>query len=271
MSKKQNRRDAVLEAAAELPAAAESVGEVPESGLRAFLREWRGFFVFVALMLIFRSVIADWNHVPSGSMRPTLLIGDRVVVNKMAFDLRVPFTFIRLSQHSNPERGDIITFEGPGGGKLLIKRVIGVPGDRVQLRRNRLYINGIAADYRALTDAEIEPLQLPDADDFGIYVETILGHSRIVLHEHRPGNFDVGYSTYGPVSVPEGKYLVLGDNRDNSGDTRQIGLVPRESILGRAHSVAFSLDYDNYYIPRSDRAFKGLALPAETAQAAETE
>ena len=78
---------------------------------QAFLREWRGFFIFLAIMLLFRSILADWNHVPSGSMLPNILIGDRVVVNKLAYDLRVPFTFIRLAHFGDPERGDIITFE----------------------------------------------------------------------------------------------------------------------------------------------------------------
>jgi len=191
-------------------------------------------------MLVFRSIIADWNHVPSGSMRPTLLIGDRVVVNKLAFDLRVPFTFIRLWSHSDPERGDIITFESPKDGKLLM--------------------NGIAATYRPLDASEIEPLQMPDADDFEILVETTLEHSRYTLRER--SILRSGYRTFRPIDVPAGKYLVLGDNRDNSGDfrDRHVGFVSREAVLGRAHSVAFSLDYDNSYLPRSGRYTQGLAL-----------
>lgn len=232
-------------------------------GLGGFLREWRGFFIFVVLMIVFRSIIGDWNHVPSGSMRPTLLIGDRVVVNKAAFDLRVPFTFIRLFQHANPNRGDIITFESPKGGKLLIKRVVGIPGDRVELRNNSLWLNGVEASYRPLTQLEIDALQLPDADKFGVFIETSMGHSRIMMREHlrvRPRN-----RSFRAVNVPAGKYLVLGDNRDNSGDYREVGLVDRASILGRAHSVAFSLDYDNYYIPRSGRRLQKLAVTEVSA------
>jgi len=230
-----------------------------DAGLGGFLREWRGFFIFVVLMVVFRSIIADWNHVPSGSMRPTLLVGDRVVVNKLAFDLRVPFTFIRLWQHADPERGDIITFESPKDQKLLIKRVIGVPGDRVELRSNFLWVNGIAATYRPLTEEEIAPLQLPDADDFSIMVETSMGHSRITLRELR--RIPSRYRSFPTINIPEGKYLVLGDNRDNSGDFREVGLVDRDSVLGRAHSVAFSLEYDNYYLPREGRFLHSLTLP----------
>jgi len=214
-------------------------------------------------MLVFRSIIADWNHVPSGSMRPTLLIGDRVVVNKLAFDLRVPFTFIKLWSHSDPERGDIITFESPKDGKLLIKRVVGVPGDRVELTDNNLIVNGVQASYSPLSASEIEALQMPDATDFEIQVESVHGHSRYNLRER--SLLRSSYRTFRPVDVPAANYLVLGDNRDNSGDfrDRNVGFVSRDVILGRAHSVAFSLDYDNNYMPRSDRYTQSLALDTE--------
>jgi len=242
--------------------AEESLPREPQ-GFGGFLAEWRGFFLFVGLMLVFRSIIADWNHVPSGSMRPTLLVGDRVVVNKLAFDLRVPFTFIRIFSHSDPGRGDIITFESPKDGKLLIKRVIGVPGDRVELDENNLIVNGISATYRPLTPSEIDPLQMPDADEFEIFIETVLGHSRYVLRQRLLRRS--GYRTFRPFDVPANKYLVLGDNRDNSGDFRDpsVGFVSRDAILGRAHSVAFSLDYDNSYLPRGGRYTQSLALESQ--------
>lgn len=238
-----------------------------EGSFRGFLSEWRGFFLFVALMLVFRSIIADWNHVPSGSMRPTLLVGDRVVVNKLAFDLRVPFTFIKLISHSDPTRGDIITFESPKDGKLLIKRVIGVPGDRVELVDNNLIVNGIAASYRPLSASEIDPLQMPDANEFEISVETVLGHSRYSLRERLL--LRSGYRTFRAIDVPADNYLVLGDNRDNSGDFRDpnVGFVSRDAILGRAHAVAFSLDYDNSYLPRSGRYTQSLSLESTQASA----
>lgn len=238
------------------------------SGLAVFLREWRGFFLFVTLMIVFRSIVADWNHVPTGSMRPTLLVGDRVVVNKLAFDLRVPFTFIKLWHIADPERGDIITFESPKNDKLLIKRVIGVPGDRVELRDNNLFVNGIAASYTRITDEEtIASLQMPDADEFDVYVESVLGHSRYMLREHLPRS--TRYRTFRPMDVPAGHYLVLGDNRDNSGDFRDpdVGFVSREVVLGRAHSVAFSLDYEDSFLPRSNRFTQSLQLPESASTA----
>ena len=110
-------------------------------------REWRGFVLFIICMFLFRSAIADWNQVPSSSMRPSILDGDRIVVDKMAYDLRVPFTLVRMVQWGHPQRGDIVTFPSPLDEELFVKRVIGIPGDTVQLRNNRLEINDIVANY----------------------------------------------------------------------------------------------------------------------------
>ena len=219
-------------------------------------RDWRGFIGFVAFMLVFRSAIADWNHVPSSSMLPSILIGDRVIVNKLAYDLRIPFTFIRVTQWADPERSDIVTFESPKDGRLMIKRVIGSPGDTVSLRDNRLSINGSPAEYA--TDANKvlpDELFLPFSHT-RIVRETALGQQRpIMLFKQKPAWVESSFSS---VTVPDGYYLMLGDNRDNSGDYRAIGFVPRRAILGRASSVAFSFDVDNYYLPRSDRLMRSL-------------
>ena len=227
-----------------------------EERLRKLWREWRGFALFVAVMLVFRSAIADWNQVPSGSMQPTILPGDRIVVDKLAYDLRVPFTLTRISQWSAPERGDVITFPSPLDERLFVKRVVGMPGDTVELRRNRLIINGTAATYDALTEEEIRALPIRPSASYRVYRETVLGSSRIIMVRKAP--IDRGYSSFGPVVVPDDHYLVLGDNRDNSGDFRRIGPVARERVLGRAHAIAFSLNYDNYYAPRVGRFFTDL-------------
>ena len=227
-----------------------------EERFSKFWREWRGFFLFIAIMLMFRSAIADWNQVPTGSMIPSILAGDRIVVNKTAYDLRLPFTFVRLARWADPERSDVVTFESPMDGRLLVKRVIGVPGDIVELRNNTLYINGQSAKYRPL-----EPSSLPDplrtvSPYIEVAHETILGETRTVMTRRQQHAQE--HSSFGPIEVPVGAYLVLGDNRDNSQDFRFIGFVERDLILGRANSIAFSLDYDNYYTPRGDRFFRDL-------------
>ena len=215
--------------------------------------DWRGFALFVAVMLVFRSAIADWNHVPSGSMEPTILTGERIVVDKLAYSLRVPFALARIAQWAHPQRGDIITFLNPVDGRQFIKRVVAVPGDTVELRRNRLIINGVAATYETLTEEERAELRIRPSSAHVVLRETILGQSRTIMVSRYPN--DPGYSSFRRFAVPEDQYVVLGDNRDNSGDFRRIGPVSWERVLGRAHAIAFSLDSDNYYAPRMDRFF----------------
>ena len=131
-----------------------------------------------------------------------------------------------------------------------------MPGDTVELRRNRLIVNGTSAAYEQLTREEVRALPVVPSASYRVYRETLLGSSRIIMVRKAP--LDPGYSSFGPVVVPDDHYLVLGDNRDNSGDFRRIGPVSRERVLGRAHAIAFSLNYDNYYAPRIDRFFTDL-------------
>lgn len=203
-------------------------------------------------MLLFRSAVADWNHVPSGSMLPSILIGDRIVVDKLAYDLRLPFTLWRLTSWREPQRGDVVTFESPEDGILLVKRVIAVPGDVVSMEHNRLTVNGVAADYRPVP-AEQAPIAVPAG--YQMLRESVLGNERLVLLRRHGG---APMDSFAPLRIPEGHFLMLGDNRDDSRDSRFIGLVPRRNILGRARAVAFSLDYENYFAPRFDRFLTGL-------------
>ena len=105
-------------------------------------RDNRSIIVFLSLMFVFRSAVADWNDVPTGSMQPTIAIGDRILVNKMAYDLRLPFTTTSLIKRADPERGDIVIFASKAADNRLVKRVIGVPGDIVAMHHNVLTING---------------------------------------------------------------------------------------------------------------------------------
>lgn len=216
--------------------------------LKTITRIWKEnkhFILFMALIFVFRSAVADWNPVPTGSMKPTILEGDRILVNKLAYDIRVPFTHISIKKLSDPKRGDIIIFDSVRSDKRLVKRVVGVPGDVVALVDNNLIINYEPLSYSV---EQINPLSVDK-------VENLLG----VRHSIRVSN---GYkkpsANFTPVYIPQNHYLVLGDNRDNSADSRVIGLVPRHEIVGRTSTVIMSLNYDNYYIPRSDRFFHRL-------------
>lgn len=155
--------------------------------LSRFWRDWRGLFLFLAVMLVFRSVVADWNQVPSGSMKPGILDGDRIVVDKLAWDLRVPFTDTRLARWSDPARGDVVTFEDPAncddllGCRLFVKRVVAVPGDQVEMRLKRLIVNGERASYEPLGNAQIGALPIEGAARYRFYVERVQGASRLVM------------------------------------------------------------------------------------------
>jgi signal peptidase I len=210
--------------------------------------------VLVILLTSFRSAIADWNDVPSSSMEPTILIGDRVFVNRVAYDLKVPFTTYRLAQWADPERGDIVVLRSPVDGTRLVKRVIGIPGDTIEVRRHCLIVNGMPARYAPLPESDAVALGITSFPLAAMARETVDGRSHMVLAEVFVGTG----SDVGPLQVPEGKYFLAGDHRDVSYDSRYWGFADRRAILGRAVAVAFSLDHDRHYLPRRERF--GVAL-----------
>ncbi|ABZ78724.1 signal peptidase I [Shewanella halifaxensis HAW-EB4] len=207
----------------------------------------RQLVLFIVLMSVCRSAIADWYTVPTGSMQPTIKEGDRIVVDKMAYDLRVPFTQISLATTGEPERGEIVVFESKAADKRLIKRVIGLPGDKISLSHEVLFINGKALDYSLVTSDQREL----------IATENLNGLSHSIRIEKYASD---QLSSFETVTVPEGHYLVMGDNRRNSADSRVYGFVPRDELKGKATRVAFSLDDENHYLPREERFFTNLYL-----------
>jgi len=206
--------------------------------------------VFLAMLLVvssLRSALADWNDVPTGSMKPTIEEGDRVVVNKLAYDLKVPFTTIELLKWGDPQRGDIVVLFSPADGTRLVKRVIGVPGDRIEMRENTLFVNGRAAEWREIG------LQDDSEQGSSVLVEENLAG---LMHEVMFTPQIPAVRSFGPVTVPAGRYFVMGDNRDNSNDSRFIGLIDRRRIVGKATAVAFSFDRSHHFAPRFNRFFK---------------
>jgi len=220
--------------------------------LLRFLAANRSLLVFFGLMLVFRSAVADWMYVPSGSMNPTIVEGDRILVDKAAYGLRVPFTTLRLTRGTDPQRGDIVIFPSPEDGSTLVKRVVGLPGETVEMRDETLLIDGTAVDYAAIDEPGAADAELPQATRAQrreYYAEKFAErpHSIMLLPAR------AALRSFGPVRVPEGQYLMLGDSRDNSKDSRFTGFVPRETIVGRAHHVLYSLDAEHWYRPRGDR------------------
>lgn len=213
------------------------------------INEIRVFLLMLLVVTSLRSALADWNDVPTGSMKPTIEEGDRVVVNKLAYDLKIPFTTIELLKWGNPQRGDIVVLFSPVDGIRLVKRVVGIPGDRVEMRDNELFINRIAARWREV-GSEIDREQGSTL----VAEENLAGRSHEVMFTPQIP----AVRSFGPVIVPSGRYFVMGDNRDNSNDSRYIGLIDRQSIVGKATAVAFSFDRSHYFAPRFDRFFKPL-------------
>jgi signal peptidase I len=218
-------------------------------------RETKSLALIILIMTAVRSAIADWNDVPTGSMNPTIVQGDRVFVNKLAYDLKVPFTTWHLAQWSNPKRGDIVVFFSPADGTRLVKRVVGLPGDKIQLVNEQLFINGHKSEYEPLPTDTGRDVPF-DHEGKRVYAEEKTDgmpiHPVTILPE-RPA-----LRTFGPITVPPGKYFMMGDNRDNSNDSRFWGTVERSRIVGRATMVVMSLDRQHYFEPRWHRFFTGL-------------
>lgn len=218
-------------------------------------KEWRTFLLFVLILFSFRSTIADWSHVPTGSMKPTLMEGDRILVDKLAYDLRFPFLHWRLKTWGDPEVGDIVIFPSPETEELYVKRVIGIPGDTIAMNNNRLIINGKALRYKLEEQNIVNVLNQADQENFIVEEEQLDDRPHSIMKSRHYRSVASSFST---LTIPSESYMVLGDNRDNSKDSRFIGFIDRERIRGRATKVIISLNSDDYWLPRKGRYFKKL-------------
>jgi len=217
-------------------------------------KEIRPLLILALILFSIRSSLADWNDVPSGSMRPTIIEGDRIWVNKLAYDLKVPFTTWHIAEWSNPQRGDIAVFFSPHDGKRLVKRVIGLPGDTIELRNNQLVINGTPVEYEPIAEELMR--DIPESQRIG----RVFASEKLPRQTHAVGGYPAAPATrtFAPIVVPQGEYFMMGDNRDDSFDSRFYGSVKREKIVGRATAVVLSLDKSNYWLPRWQRSFTSL-------------
>lgn len=210
--------------------------------------------LMLTALMGFRSAVADWHDVPSGSMIPTLLVGDRIVVDKLAYDVKVPFTGVVLATRGQPARGDIITCKSPSDGRRLVKRIVGVPGDVISLRANRLTVNGAAVDYEPADEASLRRLVGDEAATWAFMTEGLPDHPHVVALSGGGRRPDLR-----EFRVPAGKYFLMGDNRDQSADSRWFGFVERKAIAGRVVGLAGSLDTKQHFRPRWARFCRGVA------------
>jgi len=200
----------------------------------------RAFFPVILIVFLLRSFLVEPFRIPSGSMMPNLLAGDFILVNKFTYGIRIPVWNHRVIELNTPRHGDVMVFRFPGDpGVNYIKRVVGVPGDRIQYIDRKIYINGKLMEQGAATD----------------YIYSENGERRVMTQRVREQldttAHDILLSAGAPLagnlefSVPDGQYFVMGDNRDRSNDSRYWGTVPDENIVGRAFFIWFSWDQNN--------------------------
>ena len=187
----------------------------------------------IIFLAVLRSIVIDISNVPTGSMVPTILPGDRILTNKLAYDLKLPFTSFPLLHWADPKRGDVVALIAPTTGLHLVKRIVGIPGDTIELRDDVLYLNGSPAEYRPAASNRVNEI------GHDVLIEraplTPAGHM-IMLS---PGTNAL--RSIAPLTLPTNKYFVMGDNRDDSFDSRYFGLIDRRNILGRVSRILFSL------------------------------
>ncbi|HEX3698050.1 MAG TPA: signal peptidase I [Polyangia bacterium] len=205
---------------------------------KSTLREYsESIGVAVAVALLLRAFVVEAFQIPSGSMIPTLEVGDHIFVSKFAYGLSIPFTNTKILELRQPERGDVIVFKYPlDPGTDYIKRVVGLPGDVVEVRQETVYINGHAVPREHLP----KPCHSSESgggarDDCEYWVETLDGKPHETIQEPMRGGRD-----YNRTVVPPGNVFVMGDNRDNSSDSRVWGTVQHDLIKGKALIVWWS-------------------------------
>lgn len=213
------------------------------------MESFKSILMAIVLALIFRSSVASPYKIPSGSMIPTLKIGDFIFVSKFSYGLKVPFTNYNFVNFSQPKRGEVVVFIEPRERKLdYIKRVIGVPGDVIELKNDKLYVNGKLMERTEVKDPSYlnDYPSAPIRDAATVYKENLDGH------EHTMMEFSRIAENFGPVTVPADSLFMMGDNRDNSGDSRVWGFLPIANVRGKAKFIWLSLDSVNPLIRISD-------------------
>jgi len=215
------------------------------SSLSSFLKKQTSFILFLVAIFAVRWTFADQYYIPSGSMEPTLQIGDRILVNKMAYDLKIPYTSFVLSRKGEPQRGDIIVFENPRDGVTMVKRIIAIPNDKVEIDDGFVKINGQPIE--GTTEGQALFNKSAESTEGVVTYHEHFGDKNVMIQRlpfmSRPHHFS--------FEVPADQYFAMGDNRDNSADSRVWGFVPRDRLKGRAFAVFWNLRFESF-VPKVD-------------------
>ena len=226
-------------------------GDISEARTKLLMQPWwldwtAGLFPVILVVFVLRSFLFEPFKIPSGSMIPTLLIGDLILVNKFTYGVRLPVIHTKITEGNAPQRGDVVVFRYPPQPSLdYIKRVIGVPGDEVAYLNKRLTINGKEVPTKAVPDffdeSQVRYFKQFE-EELGAKPHRVLNNTEAPAFVQGASNFEYRqnctYSVEGVVcKVPEGHYFMMGDNRDNSLDSRYWGFVPDKNIVGKAFFV----------------------------------
>ncbi len=207
----------------------------------------KSFFPVILVVFIIRSFVAEPFKIPSGSMKPTLLAGDYILVNKYTYGLRLPVLNTVFLDVGQPKRGDVAVFHFPPNPKIdYIKRIIGLPGDQIQYQNKRLTINGEQLDVNIADIASMEHQRESViavqhlTEQLGDIQHDILVHD--VPNRYEPNSIGDKFLNGESITVPEGSYFAMGDNRDNSSDSRVWKFVPNDNLVGKAFFIWFNFD-----------------------------
>jgi len=198
----------------------------------------KAFFPVILVVFLLRSFVVEPFRIPSGSMLPNLHIGDFILVNKFSYGIRLPIVNKKVIDTSAPERGDVMVFRFPHDPSInFIKRVVGLPGDKIEYRKKRLYINGEPIKTEPLSELDFQKVNQKKYVG-SRFMETLDANMHEILVDPGKRTTETSYA------VPEGHYFVMGDNRDHSNDSRYWGFVPEKNIIGRAFFIWFSWDLE---------------------------
>ncbi len=233
----RRRAEVMVEGGAEL--AGREVTDRADTPMPLVVEYARAFFPVILLVFVLRSFVVEPFRIPSGSMYPTLSIGDFILVNKFRYGIRLPVINTKILDVADPQRGEVMVFRYPHDQKVnFIKRVIGVPGDVIRYENRRISVNGepVDTEYQGVFMLPRDGGGRAETDRF----REVDGESEhFILHDGTRSSRDM------EVTVPEGSYFVMGDNRDHSNDSRFWGFVPESHIVGRAFFIWFSWDSVN--------------------------
>lgn len=220
-----------------------------------FSKTWediKGLLWILLIVFMIRWILIEPFRIPSGSMIPTLLIGDQLMVNKLVYGVQIPLTTKKLFNLKSPQRGEVIVFKfPPHPSEDYVKRVVGVAGDEVVVRDGVLLVNNKEVP-REFVESYTGPNDTGACVEYDLYLEKLNGkqHDMLLCHRSHEGE------NFGPITVPEGMVFGMGDNRDNSADSRYWGFIPVNNIKGRALIIHLPLDPAKHYMPRWNRFFK---------------